>query len=178
MVRHIAHRFFLPGGDREDLAQEARWGVTEAMRTWDSSRGVPFSSFAWLCATREARMAITCALAHKHRVLTTARSLDGDADRVPVPHSVQLRSDEARMPIAGAEGDKDPVAKTLARERLAEIVVRARGLSMLERQALAMATTDHSHREIATALCVGPRAVNNALQRARHKLREVELAAA
>lgn len=74
--------------------------------------------------------------------------------------------------MAVRERDEDPVAKALARERLQEIVVGARSLSVLERRALAMATSDHSYQEIATALSVGPRAVNNALQRARHKLRE------
>ena len=55
MVRRIARRMFLPGGDRDDLAQEARVGVIDAARVWDPRRGVPFSSFAHLCAVREVR---------------------------------------------------------------------------------------------------------------------------
>jgi RNA polymerase sporulation-specific sigma factor len=43
-------------------------------------------------------------------------------------------------------------------------------LSPLERRALALATNDHSHREIAATLHIRVRAVNNALQRARRKL--------
>ena len=73
MMRLIARRLYLPGGDHDDLAQEARIGLVDAVRTWDPERGVPFSNFAWLCATREARNAVDAARAHKHHLLTTAR---------------------------------------------------------------------------------------------------------
>src|SRR4051794_10892717 len=132
MVQHIARRLFLPGGDREDLAQEARWGVVEAMRTWDGSRGVPFSSFAWLCATREARMAVSSALASKHRVLSAAYPLDvtrGVLDPSNVTGTMELSVEplvwrDIATLEAEQDPDCDPVAKTLARERLAEILGR------------------------------------------------------
>ena len=82
MMRLIARRLYLPGGDPDDLAQEARMGLVDAMRTWDPARRVPFSNFAWLCATREARNAVHAARANKRHVLTTATPLgvaDGSA---------------------------------------------------------------------------------------------------
>src|SRR3954471_17279422 len=82
MMRLIARRLYLPGGEPDDLAQEARMGLVDAMRTWDPARGVPFSNFAWLCSTREARNAVHAARATKHHVLTTATPLgvaDGSA---------------------------------------------------------------------------------------------------
>ena len=66
MVRRIASTLHLPGGEREDLAQEARLGVLDAIRAWDPERRVPFKSFAWLCAGREARLAVDTARAGKH----------------------------------------------------------------------------------------------------------------
>src|SRR4051794_11754410 len=75
MMHLIARRLYLPGGDDDDLAQEAGMGLLGAMRTWDPERGVPFSNFAWLCSTREARNAVKAARANKHRLLTTAASL-------------------------------------------------------------------------------------------------------
>ena len=77
MVRRIARMLYLPGGDRDDLAQEARarrdrCGCAGGTR----ARGVPFSNFARLCAVREARMAVTAARARKHQVLTTAYPLE------------------------------------------------------------------------------------------------------
>jgi RNA polymerase sigma factor (sigma-70 family) len=120
MVRRIARTLYLPGGDRDDLAQEARVGVIDAARTWDPARGVPFSNFAWLCATREARMAVSAARARKHQVLNTAcsleRSVSSDADDGDgAPHEECLRSAVGDLV---ARRDDDPVAKTLAREEL------------------------------------------------------------
>jgi RNA polymerase sporulation-specific sigma factor len=186
MMRLIARRLYLPGGEPDDLAQEARMGLVDAMRRWDPARGVPFSNFAWLCATREARSAVQAARAHKHRPLTTAASLDqaeAPAGEMAMAPDLQAayeatahRRDRVRMAAVDrlSRGDDDPLAKTLGREQLRALIARARTLSPLERRALTLAATDHSHREIAMALRVRPRAVNNALQRARHKLRELE----
>src|SRR3954464_15292054 len=77
MMRLIARRLYLPGGEPDDLAQEARMGLVDAMRTWNPARGVPFSNFAWLCSTREARNAVVAARATKHHLLTMAMPLDG-----------------------------------------------------------------------------------------------------
>src|SRR3954451_1063382 len=75
MTQSVARRLYLPGSEPQDLAQEARLALLDATRTWDPERGVPFSNFAWLCATREARNALKAARANKHRLLTTAASL-------------------------------------------------------------------------------------------------------
>ncbi len=75
-------------------------------------------------------------------------------------------------PACAHGGDHDPVAKTLAREQLRALIARTRTLSPLERRALMLANNDRSHTEIAATLHIGSRAVNNALQRARHKLVE------
>src|SRR3954451_24003164 len=72
MMRLIARRLYLPGGEPDDLAQEARMGLLDALRCWDPARGVPFSNFAWLCATREARNAVHAARSSKHHDLTMA----------------------------------------------------------------------------------------------------------
>jgi RNA polymerase sporulation-specific sigma factor len=184
MMRLIARRLYLPGGDRDDLAQEARMGLVDAMRTWDPARGVPFSNFAWLCATREARNAVHAARATKHLLLTTATPLgvaDGSAKdaytagELPVGYNASAQR-RGRVRTTGAAsasgGDHDPVAKTLAREQLQALIARTRTLSPLERRALMLANNDHSHTDIARTLHIRARAVNNALQRARHKLRE------
>src|SRR4051794_8348797 len=148
MMRLIARRLYLPGGDADDLAQEARMGLLDAMRTWDPARGVPFSNFAWLCSTREARNAVHAARATKHHLLTMAMPLDvadgSDRDaytagELPVDYnaSAQRRQRVRTTVPAGAHGgDRDPVAKTLAREQLRALIARTRTLSRLERRAL------------------------------------------
>jgi RNA polymerase sporulation-specific sigma factor len=162
MARYIALTHFMPGGDRDDLAQQARIGILGAIHAWDPGRRVPFRSFAWLCAVRETRMAVNAARAGKHQPLNGARTLHAVAGEDG--HSLEDTLEATGRP------DADPVAKTLAREQLREILMRARTLSELERRALALSANDRSHRESAGALGVRERAVNNALQRARRKL--------
>jgi RNA polymerase sporulation-specific sigma factor len=162
MVRRITGSLYLPGGEREDLAQEGRVGILAAIRAWDPERSVPFRCFAWLCATREARTAINAARAAKHQPLNQARSLHR-----PVAEDGVALEDTL---IATGRPDDDPVAKTLGRERLRGILDATRALTALERGALACSANDSPHRDSARELGVGERAVNNALQRARRKL--------
>jgi RNA polymerase sporulation-specific sigma factor len=162
MVRRIAGSLYLPGGEREDLAQEARVGILGAIRAWDPSRSVPFRCFAWLCALREANTAVSAARAAKHQPLNHARSLHRPLGEEGVPLEETL--------VATGRPDDDPVAKTLGRERLRGILDCTRALTELERGALALSANDHTHRDSARVLGVGERAVNNALQRARRKL--------
>ena len=162
LVRGIARRLYLPGGDRDDLAQHARLGVIDATRSWDPSRRVPFRAFAWLCAMREARMAVNSARSGKHQAINGARSLE-DAGRDGLPVAETL--------AATGRADEDPEAKALARERLKEILARAGTLTPLERRSLELSLNGLGYREIAATLGVQPRTVNNALQRARRKLR-------
>ena len=152
MVRRIARTLHLPGGERDDIAQEARLGILDAIRAWDPDRRVPFRSFAWLCAVREARMAVNAARAGKHQPLNGARTL----------HGVYGDDGHALEDTLAATGrpDEDPVAKTLGRERLHGILVRVPALTELERRALALSAGDHTHRECAGRLGVGERAVN------------------
>jgi RNA polymerase sporulation-specific sigma factor len=161
MARYIAITHFMPGGDRDDLAQHARIGILAAIHAWEPRRRVPFRSFAWLCAVRETRMAANAARAEKHQPLNRARSLHAVAGEDGHPLADTL--------AATGRPDADPVAKTLGREQLREMMVRTRTLSDLERRALVLSANDHSHRESARALGVGERSVNNALQRARRK---------
>jgi RNA polymerase sigma-H factor len=161
LVRGIARRLYLPGGDRDDLAQHARLGVIDATRSWDPSRRVPFRAFVWLCAVREARMAVNSARLGKHQALNGARPLDDTGwDGLPLAETIE----------ATGRPDEDPVAKTIAREQLHGILDCARPLSPLERRCLTLSANGCSYREIAARLGVRPRTVNNALQRARRKV--------
>jgi RNA polymerase sporulation-specific sigma factor len=161
LVRRIARTLYLPGGEADDLAQCARLGIVDAIRAWDPGRRVPFRAFAWLCAVREARMAVNSARAGKHQPLNGARPLHAPGADGPGLHDT-----------VGATGrpDEDPVAKAIAREQLQRILGRARTLTTLERRALALSASGRSYRDIARTLGIRERAVNNALQRARRKL--------
>ena len=51
-VRARARKFFLAGGETEDLVQEGMIGLYCAVRDYQPSQGKTFKNFAYLCVTR------------------------------------------------------------------------------------------------------------------------------
>ena len=51
-VRARARKFFLEGGETEDLVQEGMIGLYTAIRAYSPSHGKSFKNFAYLCVTR------------------------------------------------------------------------------------------------------------------------------
>src|SRR5919106_5226632 len=115
-----ASRFYLPGGDADDLVQEARIGFLKAVRYYRGGRGSSFRSFAELCVSRRLAGALTAARRNKHSLVTNA-----------------LGGQEAERAWTALPDGDDPVDLALARERLRELRWRLATLSQLERDVLA-----------------------------------------
>src|SRR5918999_3713566 len=76
---HVS-RFYLPGGDADDLVQEARIGFMKAVRFYHGGRGSSFHTFAELCVARQLAGAIAAARRAKHQPLNEAAP-DEQAER-------------------------------------------------------------------------------------------------
>jgi RNA polymerase sporulation-specific sigma factor len=155
LLEEQARRFYLPGGDADDVLQEARIGFAQAARCYHPDHGASFATFARLCVTRQLASAVTAARRGKHQPLNDA-ARGGAADRA-----------WACLP---AREDASDLA--LAHERLAELRAAAQGLSALERQLLAHALVGWSSGETARRLGLKRKSADNALQRARSKVRD------
>ncbi|QLK09462.1 RNA polymerase sporulation specific sigma factor SigH (plasmid) [Priestia megaterium] len=68
--------YFLLGGDREDLLQEARLGLYKAARDFKTEGKSSFRGFADLCITRQLITAIKASARQKHSLLNNALSLN------------------------------------------------------------------------------------------------------
>ena len=68
----IANDFYFPGGDRDDVQQEALIAITVAVRSYRESRGVPFTPFLGLCVSRWLSSALKMSRREKHHVLNEA----------------------------------------------------------------------------------------------------------
>lgn len=161
MVWGLASSRFLPGADLDDLAQEGMVGLWHAVRDFDPAMG-PFGPFARLCVNRQMYAAITKANRKRHHALQTATVLE---DWMDVP-------DEAIDPAV--------IQDSAVSVELLGAHIRAT-LSELEQEVLAMYTTGQSYDDIAEALQVRAKRIDNALQRARRKIqayRETELVGA
>jgi RNA polymerase sporulation-specific sigma factor len=149
------------GGDADDLEQEALIALVAAAADHRPEDG-PFRPFADLCITRRLVSAIRAANRHKHRILTDAVSLSALAGREDRDEEVQAQ------PVHPGPGPEDLVIAA-ARGRALGAEVR-RTLSPLERAVLALILDGRSYREVADELGRSAKAVDNALQRIKHKL--------
>lgn len=60
-VRARARKFFLTGGETEDLAQEGMIGLVSAIRDFRADGGKSFKNFAYLCVSRRIYSALRAA---------------------------------------------------------------------------------------------------------------------
>ncbi len=188
LVRSKAADLFLPnGGDRDDLLQEGMLGLFKALRDYDQDRETSFSTFANLCVTRQLYTAIEAASRKKHQPLNEALSYDaayangqqGTAESAG-SGGISSRSNGNAAEREGsfldflASEDTDPEVQYISREsgrRLEEEIWAA--LSPLEREVLDLYLSDMDYREIAEQLGKDPKAMDNALQRIKSKVRKL-----
>lgn len=76
MVRGMSRRYFLPKESDDDLIQEGKIAIFNAVRTYKEEFGIPFSSFVRMVISRKFKQAITMRNCAKHQVFNMASSLD------------------------------------------------------------------------------------------------------
>ena len=137
---------------RNDLIQEGMIGLLGAVYGYSREGGAGFRTYASTCISNGISKAVEKQCAKKHMPLNTYVSFDEMDDTTDCnadPQSV------LNMQFAVSE--------------LSELVRTE--LSELERETLRLHVAGHSNSSIAGILCVSEKSVDNALQRARRKLR-------
>ena len=153
-VRSRARRFFLAGGETEDLVQEGCLGLTYAIRDYDGSKnGKSFRNFAYLCVSSQIIDAVKKANAKKNQPLNNG---------IPVGLLVgqqanQLSPDD--IVIAMEEGEE-------IRRRMRQL------LSKFELKIFTMYIDGLSYADICEETGKNIKSIDNAVQRSRKKLRE------
>lgn len=163
-VRSRSRGYFLVGGDRDDLEQEALIGFYKSVRDFRPELQASFRSFAELCINRQLITAIKTATRKKHVPLnqsisfSASRGDDGDD-----------RTDEDFL--AAVDAQSDPLEQLVAREEVsATHAVLAANLSDLEVEVLTRYVGGASYDAIAEEVGRHVKAVDNALQRVKRKL--------
>ena len=151
-IRKGAAAATAPGLDFEDAVQEGLIGLFEAMHRYDTAAGMAFASFAAACITHAQQDARRAALRKKHAPLNFS---------VPLP-------DAKELPQPGP----DPEEQAIASEQYAATIEQMQTeLSPLERSVLLATLNGQTAAQIAQEKQLAPKAVANALARARRKLR-------
>ena len=136
----------------EDLTQEGMLGFLDSVKEYDPSLGVPFKAFALRCIENRIVSALRVNYNKRNAPLTGAVSFDGN-------EKAGTGSDPVIMAEKGDE--EDYIDKFAQRE-----------LSAFESDVLRLKLQDMGYSEIAEVLGCTVKAVDNALQRIRRKLRK------
>jgi RNA polymerase sporulation-specific sigma factor len=160
LVEGKARGYFLAGADRDDVVQEGMIGLFKAIRDFRTDRPAGFRAFAELCVTRQIITAVKSATRQKHTLLNKCVSLygvggeDSSSSLVDVLPDTHVVDPEKNIVDAGSR-----------------LEVRAQdGLSGLEQRVLECYVQGMTYREIAAAISCSPKSIDNALQRAKHKI--------
>ncbi len=169
IVKRLAKAYYIVGADREDLVQEGMIGLYKAVVDYRSDMGARFRSFAHLCMVRQITDAVRASLRDKQKPLNQAVSLDQvipDEDGVE-RSMIDLLPDETSL-----SPEERAVSQSAEKELLNMIEGR---LSKMERKVLLLYLKDPDYQAIAKKLGMSPKAVDNAIQRIRRKVREQTL---
>ncbi|MFU0831360.1 MAG: RNA polymerase sigma factor SigS [Oscillospiraceae bacterium] len=156
LIRYKAAPFHSAQLETDDLCQEGLVGLFHAARAYNSENGATFKTYAGTCIANRMIMAYRAALSRKNEPLSNFVSL----------------SDSENSHLALQADGWDPETMLTDSEDVDQIWKKIRSmLSERELRVLRLYLSGYSYSEIAKKLSITPKAADNALQRARMKLR-------
>ena len=151
LIRSLANKFYLVGGDKDDLLQEGMLGLFYAITYYDEGKGA-FPAFAQLCVLRQ---------------ILDAVKRDGAVKNKPLYNYVEMDT------VINLTDASTPLENLLQKEHadyVAQVIEQK--LSPFERQVITLFSQGYSYDDIAAQTNKSFKAVDGALQRARKKLME------
>ncbi|MCR5798839.1 MAG: RNA polymerase sporulation sigma factor SigH [Lachnospiraceae bacterium] len=167
LVKSKAKSMYILGAEPEDLIQEGMIGLFKAIRDYDIGRDASFATFAQLCVNRQMYNALQASNRQKHIPLNSYVSLyskpEGDND-----------NDTELIENVAATTDFNPESMMIDRENVTALEKAIdEALSPLEKQVLDLFMTGMGYVEIAGVLGRDEKSTDNALQRARGKVKKL-----
>ena len=160
VVRGKAHIYFIVGADNEDIVQEGMIGVFKAIKCYNDARHASFHTFAELCINRQILSAIKMARRQKHAPLNNSLSLSGP---------LSAEEDKTIEETLPSDDFTDPEALYILKEDM-NYVEDGSVFSDMELRVWNEYMKGHTYNEIAEMVGKTPKAVDNAIQRAKKKL--------
>jgi len=159
---------YLLGGETEDLIQEGMIGLFQAVNDYDFGRDASFFTFADLCVTRKIYNAIKASNEKKHSFLNNYVSLYASTEGEDQSEGPALAER-----LSNAD-DSDPEKMALIGELKDELITAINEeLTDLERENFLLYLTGMTNSEIARVIGRSPKETDNAIQRAKVKLKKI-----
>lgn len=166
LVKKKAGSMFIIGGDSEDLIQEGMIGLFKAIRDYDFGRDASFSTFAELCVSRQMYTAVRNSGRKKYMPLNSSVSLNSPEETSDDFEGLSLEEQLASK-------DSNPEAMLIDKENIKDIErFIETELSSFEREVLELYLTGMGYVDIAKVLSKDEKSTDNALSRAKSKLKK------
>ncbi len=159
LVLKISKKYFLVGGENEDLIQEGMIGLFSAIGDYNIHSEVTFYHFAQMCIDRQMIKVIEASNRKKHSPLNAYVSLYGE-DGEEIDEPAFTTDDPAELVIE-------------AEENLTLIDRLKKNLSKMEQQVFDLYMQDYDYREIAQKLGKTEKSIDNTLTRIKAKARQL-----
>lgn len=170
LVRSLSRTLFLLDGDEDDLIQEGMIGLYKAVVSYDESRGAAFETFAGHCINRQMYSAVKKSNRKKNGPLNSYISIDSAGDDTNEPGV----GNGALLDRVSADLHQNPEDIVIDKEEAGNIEERLFGvLSDMEQEVLSLFLQGMTYQEIAKQMQKQPKAIDNALQRIKTKLRMI-----
>ena len=163
LVRKRANTMYLIGGDTDDLIQEGMIGLFKAIRDYEAEKEASFYHFAELCINRQIYTAVEASNRKKHAPLNSYVSLYSgtNEDGVVLADSLMTSMME------------NPEQMMIEQESFVQFMEQLKErLSKMERQVVDSYLAGLNYVQIAEQMGKAPKAIDNALQRIKKKIRE------
>lgn len=154
LVEVIAMKYINSPLEKDDLIQEGMIGLLAAINSYDSNKNAAFDTYANRCINNS--------------VQTALRKFSRMKD-IPQSNIVRLDDDYLEN-LVGLSAEDEYLAKESV-STLTDVLYE--GLSRFENEVLRLHIVGCSYSEIAEKLGKNPKAIDNAIQRIRKKLSEV-----
>lgn len=161
MVRGEARKFFLAGGDEEDLIQEGMIGLFKAVQSYDDEKNTEFSTFALLCVRRQIYTTVTASNRKKHSPLNNYISI----------FAAQHQEENISLDETLKDPEETPEERMVHQEEIRNYYTMIhKKLSRFEKQVMYYYLNGENYTEIADKLGKTKKSIDNAIQRIRRKL--------
>ncbi len=164
LVSYVTRRYFLVGGDQDDLTQEGMIGLYKAINSYDANKNVSFINYAHTLIERQVINAIKKDSALKNYMLNQSVTLNNQG-------FINVNDDEDKW-LSVSFSKNTPETMMLSNEDTKIIAQDIKNtLSKYELKVLKLYLRGLNYNDIAEQISATPKSVDNALNRIKNKLK-------
>ena len=151
------------GLELNDLIQEGMLGLNQAMKYYDDHKENSFYTFAKTCTERKILTLVSNQRRFKHKILNESLSID-----------ISNPDKGYGMDIFLKDNSTDPELILISKEREAQLIEKVHQvLTNFEDEVFTLRMNQFSYQEISAILDKDKKAIDNALQRIRIKIKKI-----